>query len=78
MGMNKRVIYNVVHKNDDWHVVNGETRYCEGRFKSKTDAIERARDLAMHAEIAEVRVVKMDGSIQSEVTFGRDPQTVEG
>jgi Uncharacterized protein conserved in bacteria (DUF2188) len=76
--MNKRVIYNVVHKHDEWHVVHGGTNFCEGRFKSKADAIDRARDLAMHEEVGEMRIVKMDGSIQSEVTFGRDPQTVEG
>ncbi len=78
MNMNKRVIYSVVHKNDEWQVVKIGSNECEGHFKSKSDAIERARNLAMREEVGEMRIAKMDGSIQSEVTFGKDPQTVEG
>jgi hypothetical protein len=77
-GMSSRVVFNVVHRNDEWHVIKGGPNSCEGRFKSKLDAIDRARDLAMREEVAEMRIVKMDGSIQSEQTFGKDPHEVEG
>ena len=51
---------------------------CEGRFKHKPAAMEFARFLAMRESVAEVRIAKLDGSIQSESTFARDPQEVEG
>jgi hypothetical protein len=58
-------------------VVKGRNE-CEGRFKSKPDAVRFARFLAMRESVSELRVAKLDGSIQSESTFGRDPQEVEG
>jgi hypothetical protein len=76
--MSERVVYNVIHKQGAWHVVKAGTNATEGRFKDKVDAIARARNLAMHEDVGEVRIVKLDGSIQSEQTFGRDPHRVEG
>lgn len=75
--MQPRIIYKVVPRNDEWHVVKGLNE-CEGRFKSKLDAVEFARFLAMRESVAELRVAKLDGSIQSEYTFGKDPHEVEG
>jgi len=40
--------------------------------------VEFARFLAMRESVAELRVAKLDGSIQSEYTFGKDPHEVEG
>jgi hypothetical protein len=51
---------------------------CEGRFKLKPEAVRFARFLAMRESLAELRVAKLDGSVQSESIFGRDPQEVEG
>lgn len=76
--MTSRVIYNVVHRNDEWHVVKLPGKACEGRFKSKPDAVEFGRFLAMREDVAELRIGKMDGSIQSESTFAKDPHQVEG
>jgi hypothetical protein len=76
--MTSRIIYKVVPRNDEWHVVKGRANECEGRFKHKPDAVEFGRFLAMRESVAELRVAKLDGSIQSEFTFGKDPQEVEG
>lgn len=64
-------------RNDEWHVVKGRNE-CEGRFKRKPEAVEFARFLAMRESLAELRVVKLDGSVQSESTYGRNPYEVEG
>ena len=76
--MTSRIVYNVVHRNDEWHVVKGPENACKGRFKSKVDAVDFGRNLAMHENVGELRIGKLDGSIQSEFTFGKDPQQVEG
>ncbi|HKP97220.1 MAG TPA: DUF2188 domain-containing protein [Fibrobacteria bacterium] len=74
----QRIIYSVVHKNDEWYVVKSPDQATEGRFKSKPDAVELGRFLAMREEVGELRIGKLDGSIQSEFLFGKDPHQVEG
>ena len=76
--MVKYIIFNVIYRKDEWHVVRARTGETEGRFSSKADAIERGRELAMREEMSQLRVKKMDGSIQSELTFGKDPRLIEG
>lgn len=76
--MTQCIVFNIVHRNDEWHVLRGGTAESQGRFKSKSDAIERGRDLAMSEEVATLRITKTDGSIQSESTFGKDPSEIEG
>ena len=80
----KRIIYNVKHRNDEWHVVKKTFSAAEGhpategRFKSKPDAVDLARFLAMREEVGELRILSVDGSIQSEFLFGKDPYQIEG
>lgn len=76
--MENRIIYKVVPRNDEWHVVKGPGNECEGRYKSKPDAVEFGRFLAMRESVADLRVLKLDGSVQAEYTFGHNPQEVEG
>lgn len=78
MGMSQSIVFYVVHRNDEWHVLRGRAPKTEGRFKSKSDAIERGRDLAMREEAASLRIALTDGSIQSETAFGKDPARLEG
>ena len=76
--MHNRIVYNVVHGNDEWRVVKTPEKVVEGRFKNKTDAIELGRFLAMREEVGELHVRQVDGSIQCQFTFGKDPHKVEG
>lgn len=71
-------MYSIVHRNDEWHILRGGASESEGRFKSKSDAIDRGRELAMREEMATLRIAKTDGSILSETTFGKDPSSIEG
>jgi len=57
---------------------NNPVKATEGRFKSKLDAVDLGQFLAMREEVSELRIRKVDGSIQSEFVFGRDPHEVEG
>lgn len=72
------IIFNVIYRKDEWHVVRARTGATEGRFRSKADAIELGRELAMREQMSQLRIRKMDGSIQSEFTFGKDPRLIEG
>lgn len=76
--MHNRIVYNVVHRNDEWTVVKSPEKIVEGRFKNKADAIELGRFLAMREEVGELHICQVDGSIQSQFTFGKDPHNIEG
>lgn len=76
--MSPGIVFNIVHRNDEWHVLRGHASEAEGRFKDKSDAIERGRNLAMREESASLRITLTDGSIQSELTFGNNPSQLEG
>lgn len=72
------IVFNIVHRNDEWDVLRGGMSEPVGRFQSKADAVERGRELAMREEMAVLRVALTDGSIQSEFTFGQNPSEMEG
>lgn len=72
------IVFHIVHRNDEWDVLRGGMSEPVGRFKSKADAVERGRNLALQEEMAVLRVALTDGSIQSESTFGRNPSELEG
>lgn len=72
------IVFNVVHRNDEWHVLKGASSDPEGRYKSKPDAVEKGRELAMREEFSKLRIGLADGSIQSELAFGKDPVELEG
>lgn len=76
--MRHPIVYSVVHGNDQWRVVKSPEKVVEGRFKNKADAIDLGRFLAMREEVGELRIRQVDGSIQSQFTFGKDPRKVEG
>lgn len=75
--MTHQVLYNVIHRNDEWCVVK-EDGASQGHYKSKSDAVDRGRELAMSEDVGRLRIAKLDGSVQSEFTFGCDPRDVEG
>ena len=76
--MTSRIVFKIVHRNDEWDVLRGGMSERVGRFQSKADAVERGRELAMREEMAVLRVALTDGSIQSEFAFGRNPAEMEG
>lgn len=76
--MTQCIVYNIVHRNDEWHVLKDGAAETQGRFKSKPDAIERGKMLAMGEEVGRLRITLTDGSIQSEMSFGSDPIDLEG
>lgn len=71
-------LFTVVQRHDEWHVLKAGAAEPVGRFKSKTDAIDLGRNLALREESAVLRVAAIGGAIQSEQAFGQDPMVLEG
>lgn len=49
-----------------------------GNFERKSDAVDRARELAKNQELGQVKIHKQDGKIQTEYTYEKDPKKYKG
>jgi hypothetical protein len=78
--MSKRKVYEVQPKSDgSWNVKARGGERASGNFDNKTDAIDRAKELAKAApEGGQVIIKKADGTIQTEHTYGEDPYPPKG
>jgi len=76
--MTKRKIYDVVSKGDSWSVkVRGNER-ASVIASNKEIAVQKAAELGRNNGHAQVVIHKKDGEIQSERTYGNDPNPPKG
>jgi hypothetical protein len=72
----------LVHKkaDDKWHLESGGRNL--GFFDTKQQAVERGKklgeDLGARSQDAQLIVHRQDGSIETEWTYGHDPQKTSG
>lgn len=76
--MTKRRTYDVTPKGDQWSVKERGADRAVGNFDKKSDAVDRAREVARNQEKAQVVIRKQDGTIQTEHTYGNDPYPPKG
>lgn len=69
----KRKIYDVYKKGDFWVVQVRGGEQASGTFITKESAVQRAAELGRNHGYAQVVIRKMDGTIESERTYGDDP-----
>ena len=80
----KRKSYHVVpgtaaNKKKVWKVkLAGRSTVANGVFSGKVQAVLRAKELAKKAKLGQVLVHKLDGTIQTEYTYGNDPKKTKG
>ncbi len=73
-----RTIYHVTPAGEEWRVKRTGARRAASVHGTKAGAIARARQLAKHARLGQVKVHRGDGVIQTEYTYGRDPRRSPG
>ncbi len=62
-----------------WKVkLAGRSTVPNGTFKNKNSAIARAKKLGKKAKLGQVVIHKLDGTIQTEYTYGEDPKKTTG
>jgi hypothetical protein len=76
--MSKRRVYDVSPKGKEWSVKERGADRAVGNFAKKSDAVDRAREVAKNQPRAQVVIRKQDGSIQTEHTYGGDPYPPKG
>ena len=78
--MSKRVVYHVVPDKDEggWKVRREGSDRASSTHDVKSDALERARELALNNDLSQVKIHGRDGKIQEEHTYGQDPEKYPG
>ncbi len=78
--MAKRQTYDVepAKGRSGWDVVKEGSAMPVSHHKTKDPAIDSAVAKAKQAELGEVRIKRLDGTIQDERTYGKDPYPPKG
>lgn len=61
-----------------WDVKTQGKSKAAANFDDKADAIDKAKDIAQNVPKGQVIIQKMDGKIQTEYTYGKDPYPPKG
>ncbi len=77
--MSKRKVVHVVPvEGGNWAVKGQHAKRAFGIHDRKDDAIERGKRLAKGAPLGQLIIHKKDGTIQTEYTYGQDPEKYPG
>jgi len=75
----KRSTYHVTkNKGGGWGVKKAGGQRSSGNFDTKSDAVQRGKELAKKAPLGQIKIHGQDGKIQTEHTYGKDPYPPEG
>ncbi len=61
-----------------WNVKSEGAKRAIGNFEDKVDALAKAKEVAKNAPLGQVKVQSRDGKIQTEYTYGKDPERTLG
>lgn len=76
---NKREVYHVTpNPKGGWDVKKEGGGRASAHSETKADAVDRGRELAKKAPLGQIKIHKQDGKIQTEHTYGQDPERYPG
>lgn len=61
-----------------WNVKSQGAEKAAANFEDKADAISKAKDIAKNAPLGQVIIQGKNGVIQTEYTYGKDPEKTRG
>ena len=77
--MSRRRVYHVLPTDDgDWKVKERGAERAVKILEDKADALDLAKELAKNADLGQVIIHGKDGVIQTEHTYGQDPEKTKG
>lgn len=75
----KRDVYHVTpNPKSGWDVQKQGGKRPSAHAERKTDAVARGKELAKKAPLGQIKIHKQDGKIQTEHTYGEDPEKYKG
>lgn len=76
--MSKRTVYHVT-KGEDWRITKAGADRASATAETKAEAIHRAVELAKNVGgLSQVKIHRQNGTIESERTYGKDPEKYPG
>ena len=77
--MSNRKTYHVVpNKKSGWDVKAEKASRSSSSHETKSEAVERGKELAKNQPLGQIVIHKGDGTIQTEHTYGKDPHPPKG
>lgn len=73
-----RTKVHVVPKDEGWAVQKQGAGKATSVHETKSEAVEKAKEVAKKAPTGQVIIHKKDGTIQTEHTYGKDPNPPKG
>jgi hypothetical protein len=61
-----------------WNAKTEGAKRVAGNYEDKADALAKAKEVAKNAPLGQVIVQGRDGKIQTEYTYGKDPERTAG
>lgn len=61
-----------------WNVKSEGAKRTIRNFEDKVDALAKAKEVAKNVPLGQVKVQGRDGKIQTEYTYGKDPERTLG
>ncbi len=74
----RKVVWVSPHGDGSWNAKSQGAERAAGNFQNKSDAIERAKEIAKNASLGQVKIQNEKGRIQTEYTYGKDPRKYPG
>ena len=74
----KRRVYHVVNEGGRWKAKAEYAERASVTGDTKSEVLERAKELAQRTGLGQVIVHGEDGEIQREFTYGNDPRRTKG
>lgn len=76
--MPKRIVYHVVPTEDGWGVKKAGNENLTKKFDTKLEAIADGRERAKELELSQLKIHDQKGKLQTEYTYGQDPEKYKG
>lgn len=73
MAKNRKVYHVVPTKDGDWAVKREGAKRASVRTSTKSEAINKGRELAKSSRLSQLKIHKQNGKFQTEYTYGKDP-----
>ena len=61
-----------------WNVKTQGASRAAANFDDKVDAVDKAKEIAKNASLGQVIIQKRNGEIETEHTYGKDPEKSPG
>jgi hypothetical protein len=75
----KRDVYHVVpNSGGGWDVKKEGGQRPSAHADNKADAVARGKELAKKGPLGQIKIHNQDGKIQTEHTYGQDPEKYKG